>query len=298
MKKVMAERGQMGIPILFIIVVILMGWSPMKAAFWATVLTLALAFLRSATRPTLKGILSALESGTKSVSSIAISCASAGIIVGVISLTGLATRVASALMVISGGNIYVAAVLTAIITIILGCGMPPTPTYVIMATVLVKPLVQMGATELSAHMFIFMFACVGALTPPVAITAYTAAAIAKADPNTTGFTAFRMGVVAYIIPFIFLLNPAILLQGSGISVVIAAVTSIVGVFCLAGAFEGYIFMYWSVIGRTLLAIAALLTMIPGTMTDVIGIALLVVAFVLDKFVFKSGPKEAKAPSVE
>lgn len=297
-KKVMAERGQMGIPILFIIVVILMGWSPMKAAFWATVLTLALAFLRPATRPTLKGILSALESGTKSVSSIAISCASAGIIVGVISLTGLATRVASALMVISGGNIYVAAVLTAIITIILGCGMPPTPTYVILATVLVKPLVQMGATELSAHMFIFMFACVGALTPPVAITAYTAAAIAKADPNTTGFTAFRMGVVAYIIPFIFLLNPAILLQGSGISVVIAAVTSIVGVFCLAGAFEGYIFMYWSVIGRTLLAIAALLTMIPGTMTDVIGIALLVVAFGLDKFVFKSGPREAKAPSVE
>ena len=124
----MAERGQMGIPILFIIVVILMGWSPMKAAFWATVLTLALAFLQPATRPTLKGILSALESGTKSVSSIAISCASAGIIVGVISLTGLATRVASALMVISGGNIYVAAVLTAIITIILGCGMPPTPS--------------------------------------------------------------------------------------------------------------------------------------------------------------------------
>ncbi|MGN0977116.1 MAG: TRAP transporter permease [Faecousia sp.] len=293
-KKVMSERGQMGIPILFIIVVILMGWSPMKAAFWATLLTLALAFLRPATRPTLKGVLHALESGTRSVSSIAISCAAAGIIVGVISLTGLATHVASALMSISHGNIYIAAVLTAVITIILGCGMPPTPTYVILATVLVKPLVQMGASDLSAHMFIFMFACVGALTPPVAITAYTAAAIAKADPNKTGFTAFRMGLVAYIIPFIFLLNPAILLQGSGISVVAAAVTSILGVFCLTGAIEGYMFKYWSVVSRIMLAAAALLMMIPGTATDIIGIAIVAVGFILDLLIFKPGPKQAAA----
>lgn len=293
-KKVMSERGQMGIPILFIIVVILMGWSPMKAAFWATLLTLALAFLRPATRPTLKGVLHALESGTRSVSSIAISCAAAGIIVGVISLTGLATHVASALMSISHGNIYIAAVLTAVITIILGCGMPPTPTYVILATVLVKPLVQMGASDLSAHMFIFMFACVGALTPPVAITAYTAAAIAKADPNKTGFTAFRMGLVAYIIPFIFLLNPAILLQGSGVSVVAAAVTSILGVFCLTGAIEGYMFKYWSVVSRIMLAAAALLMMIPGTATDIIGIAIVAVGFILDLLIFKPGPKQAAA----
>lgn len=291
-RKVMSERGQMGIPILFIIVVILMGWSPMKAAFWATLLTLVLAFLRPATRPNLKGILHALESGTKSVCSIAISCASAGIIVGVISLTGLATHIASALMSISGGNIYIAAVLTAIITIILGCGMPPTPTYVILATVLVKPLVQMGASDLSAHMFIFMFACVGALTPPVAITAYTAAAIAKADPNKTGFTAFRMGLVAYIIPFIFLLNPALLLQGSGVSVVLAAVTSILGVFCLTGAIEGYMFKYWSVPTRVMLAAAALFMMIPGTFTDVIGIGVVVASVLLEILIFKPGPKKA------
>ena len=291
-KAVMIERGQMGIPIIFIIVVILMGWSPMKAAFWATLLTVVLAFLRPATRPNLKGILSALESGTKSVSSIAISCASAGIIVGIISLTGLATHIASALMTVSGGNIYIAAVLTAIITIILGCGMPPTPTYVILATVLVNPLVEMGATMLSAHMFIFMFACVGALTPPVAITAYTAAAIAKADPNKTGFTAFRMGIVAYIIPFIFLLNPAILLQGTAMEAGMAAVTSVLGVFALTGAIEGYMFKYWSPVTRIALAASALLMMIPGTVTDVVGIGIFVVAFAADKLIFKPGPKAA------
>lgn len=291
-KSVMKERGQMCIPIVFIVVVICMGWSPMKSAFWATLLTLAVAFLKSSTRPSLTSILNALESGTRSVASIAVSCASAGIIVGVISMTGLATKMSYTLVSLSGGNIYIAAILTAIITIILGCGMPPTPTYVILATVLVNPLVQMGASALSAHFFIFMFSCVGALTPPVAITAYTAAAIAKADPNKTGFTAFRMGLVAYIIPFIFLLNPAILMVGGTFEVIEACLTAILGVFSLTGAAEGYIFRYWSIPGRILLAAAALMMMIPGAVTDLIGIALVVVAYALDKLIFKPGPQNA------
>ena len=293
-KSVMKERGLMGLPILMIIVVILMGWSPMKAAFWATLLTLALSFVSPATRPTVSKIFEALESGTKSVASIAISCASAGIIVGILQLTGLATRMSVQLVNLANGNIYIAALLTAIITIILGCGMPPTPTYVILATCLVRPLTEMGASPLSAHMFIFMFACVGALTPPVAITAYTAAAIAKSNPNQTGFTSFRMGIVAYIIPFIFLLNPAILLEGAALEVVIAAVTAIVGVFCLTGAIEGYMFKYWSTVSRIMLAVGALMMMIPGTMTDLIGIGLAVLGFILDKLIFKPQPKEPTA----
>lgn len=294
-KSVMKGRGLMGLPILMIIVVILMGWSPMKAAFWATLLTLALSFFSPATRPTVDKFFEALESGTKSVTGIAISCAAAGIIVGILQLTGLATRMSVQLVNLANGNIYIAALLTAIITIILGCGMPPTPTYVILATCLVRPLTEMGASPLSAHMFIFMFACVGALTPPVAITAYTAAAIAKSNPNQTGFTSFRMGIVAYIIPFIFLLNPAILLEGGAMEVVIAAATAILGVFCLTGAIEGYMLKYWSTVTRIMLAVGALMLMIPGTVTDLIGIGLAVLGFVLDKLIFKPQPKEpAKA----
>ena len=284
-KKIMLERGQMCLPIVFIIVVVMMGWSPMKSAFWATIMTLGVAMIRKETRPDFKTFLEALESGTKSVSSIAISCAAAGIIVGVISMTGLATKMSYTLVEISNGNIYIAALLTALITIVLGCGMPPTPTYVILATVLVNPLVEMGASALSAHMFIFMFASVGALTPPVAITAYTAAAIAKADANKTGFTAFRMGLVAYVIPFIFLLNPAILMIGTGFEVASACVTAIAGVFCLCAAIEGYMFKYWSMVSRIMLGAASLAMMIPGTVTDVIGIVLVVVGFALDKLVF-------------
>ena len=294
-KSVMKERGLMGLPILMIIVVILLGWSPMKAAFWATLLTLALSFFSPTTRPTVDKFFEALESGTKSVTGIAISCAAAGIIVGILQLTGLATRMSVQLVNLANGNIYIAALLTAIITIILGCGMPPTPTYVILATCLVRPLTEMGASPLSAHMFIFMFACVGALTPPVAITAYTAAAIAKSNPNQTGFTSFRMGIVAYIIPFIFLLNPAILLEGGAMEVVIAAATAILGVFCLTGAIEGYMLKYWSTVTRIMLAVGALMLMIPGTVTDLIGIGLAVLGFVLDKLIFKPQPKEpAKA----
>ena len=290
-KQVMKERGLMGLPILMIIVVILMGWSPMKAAFWATILTFVLSFFSKETRPDVKKFFEALESGTKSVVSIAISCAAAGIIVGILQLTGLATRMSVQLVNLAHGNIYIAALLTALITIVLGCGMPPTPTYVILATCLVRPLTEMGASALSAHMFIFMFACVGALTPPVAITAYTAAAIAKSNPNQTGFTSFRMGIVAYIIPFIFLLNPAILLEGSGMDVVLAAATAILGVFCLTGAIEGYLLKYWSMVARVMLGIGALMMMIPGLTTDMIGIGLVIVAFVLDKLIFKPQPKD-------
>ena len=292
--KVMKERGLMGLPIVFIIVVILMGWSPMKAAFYATILTFVLSLFSKETRPDMKKFFDALESGTKSVTSIAISCAAAGIIVGILQLTGLATRMSVQLVNLSGGNIYIAAVFTALITIILGCGMPPTPTYVILAACLVRPLTVMGASALSAHMFIFMFACVGALTPPVAITAYTAAAIAKSNPNKTGFTAFRMGIVAYIIPFIFLLNPAILLESGTLEVILAAVTAILGVFCLTGAIEGYMFKHWRLASRIVLGAAALMMMIPGTMTDVIGISLAVMALILDKIIFKSKPKAPAA----
>ena len=293
-KSIMLERGHLCLPVIFVIIGIIVGWSAMKVAFWGTLSVLAVAFIKKETRPTLKSILDALESGVKNVSSIVVSCAAAGIIVGVISMTGLATKMSYTLVALAGGNIYVAALIVAIITIILGCGMPPTPTYVILATVLVGPMVEMGASPLSAHMFIFMFSCIGALTPPVAITAYTAAALAKSDPNKTGFRAFRMGLVAYIIPFIFLLDPTILMQGETSSIIMALITSIIGIFCLAGAVEGYIFRFWGVVPRILLGGAALLLIDPGMTTDLIGLGLLAAAIIIDVITKKAKPEGANA----
>lgn len=280
-KKIMLERGQLCLPVVFVIAGIIMGWSAMKVAFWGTISVIVVAFLRKETRPTLGTLVEALASGVKNVSSIVISCAAAGIIVGVISMTGLATKLSYSLVTLANGNIYIAAVLVALITIVLGCGMPPTPTYVILAAVLVNPLVQMGAQPIAAHMFIFMFSCIGALTPPVAITAYTAAALAKADSNKTGFRAFRIGLVAYIIPFIFLLNPSILMVGGAGEILLALGSSIIGIFCLTGAVEGYIFMSWKSVTRCILAVAALLLIIPGGSTDLLGLVIMIVSVVVN-----------------
>lgn len=286
-KEIMLKRGQLGLPIIFVIAVILMGWSPMKSAFYGTLAVIAIAFIRKETRPTVQSFLDALESGVKGVANIVISCAAAGIIVGVISMTGLATKLSYTLVNVSGGNILIAALLIALITIILGCGMPPTPTYVILATVLVKPLTEMGAAPLAAHMFIFMFSCIGALTPPVAITAYTAAAIAKSEPNKTGFRAFRMGLVAYIIPFIFLFSPAILMVGETMTVIVAIITAVIGIFCLTATVEGYMLRYWNVPSRILMGVAAICLMIPGSVTDLAGAGCIAAAFMLSQFLAKT-----------
>jgi TRAP-type uncharacterized transport system fused permease subunit len=130
-------------------------------------------------------------------------------------------------------------------------------------------------------MFIFIFSCIGAITPPVAITAYTAAAIADADPNKTGLTAFRIGIVAYIVPFIFITSPALIMAGSAGEVALAIVTSIIGVLSLVGAFEGCLFsFYFNIPARACLGAAALLTIIPGIVTDTFGIGLILISFVI------------------
>ncbi|MBE6906100.1 MAG: TRAP transporter fused permease subunit [Ruminococcaceae bacterium] len=277
-KSVMKERGIFVIPIICLVGFILLGFSPIKAAFYSIVAILIVASMKKVTRPTLHKIAEALESGSSSVLSIVATCATAGIIVGVLSMTGLGAKLSYSLISIANGNIYIGATIAAIITIILGCGMPPTAVYIILASVLAPPLIEMGIVPIAAHMFIFIFSCIGAITPPVAITAYTAAALADADPNKTGFRAFRLGIVAYLVPFIFITSPALIMVGNAEEIVLATVTAFIGVLSLVGAFEGCILRFsFSVPSRICLAIAALLTIIPGLVTDLIGIAFLIAA---------------------
>ncbi|NCC85311.1 MAG: TRAP transporter fused permease subunit, partial [Clostridia bacterium] len=280
-KAVMKERGIFVIPILFLIGLIMIGFSPIKAAFYSILSILVVAFFKKETRPNRSNLTEALASGADSVLSIVATCATAGIIVGVLSMTGLGAKLSYSLISLAGGNLYAGAVIAAIITIILGCGMPPTAVYIILASVLAPPMIEMGIAPIAAHLFIFIFSCIGAITPPVAITAYTAAAIGDADPNQTGWTAFRLGIVAYIVPFIFITSPALILVGTGGEIALAAVTSIIGVLSLVAAFEGTLFAFrFNVIARICLAIAALLTLIPGAISDAAGIALIVVALVI------------------
>ncbi len=278
----MRKGGHHAIPLLLLIGGIVVGWSPLKAAFWSVITAVVVASLRRGQRPTLGKLADALYQGSRQTIPIAMACAGAGIIVGVLGVTGLGTKIASGLVGLSGGEPWIALIMTMVSAIILGAGMPVTAVYIILAATLVQPLVVMGIDPLAAHFFIFMFAAVAGLTPPVAITSYTAAGIAGADLNRTGWTGLRFGLAGFLIPFTFAFDPALLLVG-GVGVVIQAVlTAILGVLCLVAALEGYLLWTWRPPSRAVLVLAALATLVPGTASDLVGLGLVAVAVVLER----------------
>jgi TRAP transporter 4TM/12TM fusion protein len=280
MRNVMKDRGLFVIPILLLIFLILMGYSAMKSCVYSIFAILLVACFRKNTRPTLKTILKALADGAGGAMSIVCTCSIAGIIVCAISLTGLGTKASASLIALAGGNLYIGALIAAIICIILGCGMPCAAVYIILASILSKPLIDMGALPLAAHMLIFYFSCIGTITPPVAITAYTGAAIAQANPNKTGFAAFRYGAVAYIIPFFCLVNPTLLLIGNIPDIILSCITAVFGTICLVGALEGFFLVKFNALSRVILGAAALLTLMPGWKSDAVGVACAVIAYVI------------------
>jgi TRAP transporter 4TM/12TM fusion protein len=281
--KVMKERGHLGIPIIFLIAVISVGWTPMRSAFWASLLTIAVSLLSKVTRPSFMQLLRAFESGSKQSVQIVITCAAAGIIVGTFLITGLGAKLSYTLIAYSYGNLYLAAFWSMIIALLLGCAMPPTAVYIVLVTILVPVLTKLGAAPIAAHMFLFIFSCVAAITPPVAIAAYCAAALAKSDPNRTGWLAFRFGIPAYIIPFMFIAVPAVIMQGKPLDVTIAVGAEIIGILCFVAAIEGFLLIRWNVPARFLLGTAAALLIYPEIITDIIGLAFIGVSLLVNKY---------------
>ena len=278
-KDALLKRGYHGLPLLFLIVFIIAGWSPLRVAFWATVLAIVIALI-SMRDPAkwFKNVIEAFYQGSKQTVPIAVACAGAGIIVGVIGVTGLGTKIASGLISFAHGNLLLGLVLTMISAIILGTGMPITAVYIILAATLVKPLVSMGAEPLSAHMFIFLFAAVAGLTPPVAITSYTAAGIAKTSPTEVAVRGFIYGLPGYIIPFIFVFSPELLMVGTPLSIILAIITAIFGICCLVAAIEGYFLGKWSAFSRVLLFGLAILLLKPGFLSDLTAAGIVTLLF--------------------
>lgn len=293
-KAALRERGQLLIPIILLIVLIVNGWSALKSAFWCVLLILVLASLRAGTRMKPKAIADALVAGSKDTLSIAAACACAGIIVGVVSATGLGVKFSSLLMQVAGNSPVLALILTMVAAIVMGMGLPPTAVYIIMAALTVPALTAMGISNVAAHFFVFYFSCVGAITPPVALAAYSASAVAHTDPMKTGWTAFRMGLVAYIIPFIFAFNPILLLQGEGgiMEMILALITATLGVFFFTFASEGFFRDFLHPVIRILFAAGSISLMVPGTVTDVIGIVLIAVGILLRRALHWHPPVKA------
>ena len=225
-------------------------------------------------------IAGAFRAGALGALEVAAACATSGIIIGMLMLTGLGLRFSGMLIDLAGGSLPVLLVLTMLASLVLGMGMPTLGAYIVLAVLVAPSLVQMGVDPLAAHLFIFYFGVISAITPPVCMAAFAAAAISGAHPMRTGVTAFRLGIAVFIVPFIMVYHPALVLNGSGFEIVRAAATALIGTGALAASLEGYILRPMSMIERCLAFAAGISLITGGVVTDLLGVALLVGLLVL------------------
>ncbi|MFM1652828.1 TRAP transporter permease [Brevibacillus sp. B_LB10_24] len=286
-KQVLVKDGYLVIPLLVLIFVMtIMKASPIKAAIWAIASTLIVTAWKKATRMGLSRILDCLAKGAESALGMIAACATAGIIIGVLNLTGTGLKFAGLVISLSGDILPIALILTMLATSVLGMGLPTTAAYLITAAVVAPALVQMGVSTLSAHMFVFYYACLSAITPPVALAAYAGAGIAKAKPMLVGITAVKLGLVAFIVPFMFVYGPSLLWQGSIWTILTSTMTAVIGSIALGSALQGW---FWgrkaNALSRIILGIAAIALIKPGILSDLIGIGLIGFAFLLRYVIF-------------
>ena len=276
---VMKERGHLFLPILVVLAGLIMGYSAPLCALVAALSCLPVAMLRKTTRAQIRwrSIPEALEEGARNSLAVAMACACAGIVIGCVSITGLGIVFSQVVVAISQDALILALGLTAVAGIVLGMGMPTTPAYIVMVALLVPALVKLGAAVPAAHMFAFYFAILSAITPPVALAVFAAAGLARSDLWETGLSAVRAAAPAYIVPFMFIYEPALLMIGDWPTIVLAFATACLGVVCLAASLHGWVFGRARMWQRALFLVAALLLIKPGLYTDLAGLALITLA---------------------
>lgn len=272
---ILKEGWHLLLPLFLVLVLLIQGYTPHFTAFWAIIAVFCVTMVRKETRMTPKKIFKALEAGATGAVMIATSCAIAGIIIGVVSLTGLGVKFTSMVLSFSAGRLPIALFLTMVASLVLGMGVPTTAAYVMVAALAVPALVEMGVHRLAAHLFAFYFACISTITPPVATSAYAAAGIAKSDPIETGFLAAKLGATAFIVPYMFVYGPELLLMGNPLAILRVIVTSILGVVALAAGLQGWLLRKCRFFERIMLIAAALMLIEHSPVSDVIGLILLI-----------------------
>ncbi|WP_173916753.1 TRAP transporter permease [Halobacillus sp. Marseille-Q1614] len=283
LKLVLLKQSYLFLPILLIIGLMIYGYSPMKSGFYALIATVLLSWIRKATRMNLLDILAALENGARNALIVIAACATAGIIVGAVSLTGLGITFSRFVIEVAGGSMLLLLILVAAASIIMGMGMPTVSAYVILSVLGAPALVDLGVNLVAAHMFVFYFGVLSGLTPPVAITAYTTAGIAGSNPTKTALYAIKIGLGGFFIPFIFVYNPELLLQGGDTTrITIAVISALISCVFFAGALENYFSGPLGVWKRLLLFSSAVLLVIPGLLGDLSGLAIGAAIFVIQK----------------
>ena len=276
--RVMLQRGHLFIPIGIILVGLLAGYSAPLCALAAALICLPVALLRKTTRAgiTWRSALDALIDGAKASLSVAVACAAAGIVIGAVTITGVSIGFTQFVVELAQNTLVLALVLTAVASLVLGLGLPTTPAYIVTVALLVPALMKLGAPAPAAHMFSFYFAILSAITPPVALAVFAAAALAKTDQWSAGWAAMRVAAVAYFVPFMFVYEPALLmLKGweEWDKTALACVSAIAGCICLAGGLHGYFLTVARMWERALLVVAGVLLIAPELYSSIAGLML-------------------------
>jgi len=276
--RVMADRGHLFIPVLLVLGGMILGYSAPLSAFVGALSCVPVALMRKTTRSgiTARTVWDALQDGARQALGVALACATAGIIIGIIALTGVGISFTALVIALAQNSLVLALILTMAAGIVLGMGMPTTPAYIVMVSLLVPALIKLGVVAPAAHMFAFYFAILSAITPPVALAVFAAAGLAKADLWESGWAAMKVGAAGFIVPFMFVYEPALLLIGDPWLSLRAFATASIGCVCLAAGLHGYFLGTASLWQRGALIGAALGLIDPTPITDLIGAVLLAI----------------------
>lgn len=300
-KRIMLDRGHLIIPLVAIIYLLVTGFTPMKAALWAIILSILSSMVRKATRIKPMEIIKGLEAGARGALGVIAATACAGIIIGVVTLTGLGLKLGSVLVEIANGNLLITLFFTMLTSILLGMGVPTTANYVITSTIAAPAIVMIMAQRagldpfavapahiiLPAHMFAFYFGIIADVTPPVALAAFAGAGIAKANPMKTGVNATKLAIAAFLVPYIFVMSPQMLLFNvTPIGLIWMLITSLIGITAVSGAVNAWFRTHMNWIERIAAFAGGLLMIYPGLVTDSIGLGLCGAVFISQQIKYK------------
>jgi TRAP transporter 4TM/12TM fusion protein len=273
------------VSLIAIVVIMVIGFTPIMAVFWATVLTFAVSFLRRESALFPAKLVKALRGGSIGVLTVASTCAAAGIIVGVVTLTGLGLKFSSIIIAYAGSSVFLTAVYTALIVWVIGLAVPVTASYIISAVIAAPAMIQLGVPDFAAHMFVFYYSILSEVSPPTALSCFAAAALTKGNPYKTTLYAWKYTLPAFIVPFMFTLDPkgiGILLKGPAVDVIWTTVSAFIGLAALAGGVENWFLRKTTFYERIMLLAAGLLLVYPIAIYDLVGLGLMVLVIVLQK----------------
>ena len=279
------EFGFHFLSLVSIIVFMLLGYSPILSVFWATVVAYVVSFFHASCALTPKKLVTALEAGSVSVLNVAATCAAAGIIVGVVTLTGLGLKFSDIVISYAGNSLLLTAIFTSLVVWIVGLAVPVTASYIICAVIAAPALIKLGVPDYAAHMFIFYYAVLSEVSPPTALSPFAAAAITGGDPYKTTLQSWKYTLPAFLVPFMFVLDPAgqgILLKGGWQDIVLSSGTAMIGIAALAGGAQGWFLKKTNLLERLMLIVAGVALVYPHVLADAVGIGLIVFVVLMQK----------------